>query len=1098
MTTDRVMSLQVKSTSAAFLPSSSLIEGVARGHLLNDQSSSSHDSDLDMAHYMHHQHNSGEEQMEKGEAQNLRSIVSTESPGQNSAAWNSVLEHTQNNFIEHRETDTYSALFRSFLQDGVMGASRLQPTCHDQHHLLQEEQQQHDDNTSNSLGNITSHQPTSSALPFLATEVAEGSKNNDSLSWGTGGLFTTPFTSSPSQESHPKPAEPAIGLMTGRAASHETNYYRQHQYQLHHSSFTLHSQQQQRQQQIRPPIRQHTATAAEIALGLPSSSFNQIQKMGDGISQLVSRNSSEQIVETKQDSKTTDSSNSSFRGKDEEEGTSRTEDTLAVNSSGRLTPLQDSSDHDTDHHRLAMVVGTPSTVSTAPSSDDASLGTDYILDESMLTNLLHPLGQHRRADSWGEEGLLPSSAGFITPPRQLNSEYANANRNPWLSASLTTPQRPQYSQQRGRGEGHQPTGAFLHTPPTVPHQRVATFRNEGLWGNHGTRTPQHLPPQQHTGLTRTQYPHQQIVGYPHQQPPKVAPHQQQFSQATLQLPQGTRKMSYAHQAAHPPVPPHNVPHGMTPPASTPPKNPRQQRPGARQTPAGSPAAGQHQTSASARSASEILKTLLRKKACLYEPDTSRSVALITWLVGRELALEYGFFSRQQLQSGVHACVASKIESGTITRTKVNRCMQIILNSCFHYIIPRSDGSEENGDHFRAVFSSTVQDDASMLQYLPEPWNDLQVDRQTVLEAALHEMDEKPSGKSPSATPKSSPKIASVNAERSPDRDSHDEDKDDSKRAVLLCFNENVRCAEDIFRCHNEFIRDTGNAAHLQLTAQEWRQFFGRETSRAPYLWGSVGIPTLTGESATGPPRRPDLLGQMSKEEVAQFRSSWCTKRYEHDHDLCGFAHVEVNGGWLRRNPLIYAYKDKMCNFVSTAGDKMIGPSHFFLNECPKGVHCDHSHSMEEIIYHPNRYKTKICTSLYSPSRGCRSGDVCPNLHPPDVTKPMRKAEMMRSQGSRRFKHEQASANVKPLITLPTGSPVVYASPAPFSSFDLLLGMPGLQSIYRRQSAVTRAFVRSGGKAKCLYSPFGDDWGLSVPLATSKSEGEGVHRRGSSA
>jgi hypothetical protein len=1095
MTSDQDMSLQVKSTSTSFLPSSSFIEGVARGHLFNSQSSSSNDSDLvvvDMAHYQQ-QHTSGEEQIEKGETQNFRSIVSSERPGQNSVPWNSVLERTPNNFAEHRETDTISPLFPSLLRhEWVMGVSRSQPSTDAlQHYFLQQDQQQqHDDN--NDLGIITSHQPTSSPSSFLATEAGEGGNTNNSLSWGTGGLFTTPSTSSLFQGNHPKPAEPALGLMTGRAPSHETKFFQQQQYQPQHSSFTLLSQQQQRQQHNRPPIQQHTATAAEIALGLPSSSFNQNQKMGDGTSYLVSRNSSDHIVESKQDSKSTDGSNSSLRGKDGEEETSRTEDTFAVNSSGRLTPLQDSSDHGTDLHRLSMVVGTPSTVSTAPSSDDASLGTDYKLDESMLTNLLHPLGQHRRADSWGEEGLLPSSAGFITPPRQFNS---NAHINPWQTASPAQPQRPENSQQRPWGEGHPQTVLFHQTPHPPQQQRVATFRNEGPWGKHGTTTPLLLPPQQHTGLNCTQYPHQHVVAYPRQQPSQTAP-QQQLPQSTPQIPQGARKQSYAHQAAHLPLPQHSLPHGITPPTSTPPKNPRQQRPGARQTPSGSPATGQHQTSANARSASEILKTLLRKKACLYESDTSRSVALITWLVGRELALEYGFFSRQQLQSGVHACVSSKIESGTITRTKVNRCMQIILNSCFHYIIPRSDGTEENGDHFRAVFAETVQDDSAMLQYLPEPWNDLQVDRETVLEAALHESDEKPTssnGKSPSATPKSSPKIVSVNAEKSPDRDSHDGDKDDSKRAVLLCFNENVRCAEDVFRCHNEFIRDTGNAAHLQLTAQEWRQFFGREASRAPYLWGSVGIPTLTGESAAGPPRRPDLLGQMSKEEVAQFRSSWCTKRYEHDHDLCGFAHVEVNGGWLRRNPLIYAYKDEMCNFISTAGDKLIGPSQFFLNECPKGVHCDHAHSMEEIVYHPNRYKTKVCTSLYSQSRGCRSGDVCPNLHPPDVTKPMRKAEMMRSQGGRRSKHEQSNAGVKPSLTPPTGSPVVYASPAPFSSFDQLLGMPGLQSIYRRQSAVIRAFVRSGGKAKCLYSPFGDDWGLSTPVATPKSEVERVHQ-----
>ena len=143
----------------------------------------------------------------------------------------------------------------------------------------------------------------------------------------------------------------------------------------------------------------------------------------------------------------------------------------------------------------------------------------------------------------------------------------------------------------------------------------------------------------------------------------------------------------------------------------------------------------HTTGSSSRSSSEILKTLLRKKACLYEPDPSRAVALVTWLVGRELALEFGFFTRQQLQAGVHACVSEKIDSGVITRTKVNRCMQIILNSCFHYIIPRPDGTEENGNTFRLTFAREVADDATLLRVLPAPWNNLTIDREAILTAS---------------------------------------------------------------------------------------------------------------------------------------------------------------------------------------------------------------------------------------------------------------------------------------------------------------------------------------------------------------------------
>jgi hypothetical protein len=541
-------------------------------------------------------------------------------------------------------------------------------------------------------------------------------------------------------------------------------------------------------------------------------------------------------------------------------------------------------------------------------------------------------------------------------------------------------------------------------------------------------------------------------------------------------------------------PQHGSHAAMPPPSATPPRNHRNTRPqgqgNLRQTPTGNAAGSPHQPNSNPqRSSSEILKTLLRKKACLYEPDTSRAVALVTWLVGRELALEYGFFSRQQLQSGVHACVSDKIDSGIITRTKVNRCMQIILNSCFHYIIPRSDGTEEKGDSFRKSFGNSVEDDSFLLQYLPAPWNDLRVSRTVVIEAAFEEEEKAAPQQKSFSTPKSSPKLSSVTPERSPGKDSTEGDVAESKRAVLLCFNENVRSAEDVFRCHNEFIRDTANAAQLQLTAQEWRTFFGREAARAPYLWGNVAIPIATGDSHGGTPRQPDVLGQMCQEEVGKFRSTWCTKRYDHDHDLCGFAHVEVNGGWLRRNPMVHLYQDKMCQFVSTAGDQVVSPGYFFVNECPEGVGCECAHSMEEIMYHPNRYKSKVCTALVSRAGGCQLGDVCPNLHPPDSNRPVKKQSESRQHLSRHSrKQEQSSANVKNAALNPTGSPVVYASPAPFSSFERQLSMPGLQNLYRRQSSVVRAYVRNAGKCRCMYSCFGDDWGINQSTPSSRSGG----------
>lgn len=459
---------------------------------------------------------------------------------------------------------------------------------------------------------------------------------------------------------------------------------------------------------------------------------------------------------------------------------------------------------------------------------------------------------------------------------------------------------------------------------------------------------------------------------------------------------------------------------------------------------------------SSRSSSEVLKTLLRKKACLYEPDTSRAVALVTWLVGRELALEFGFFSRQQLQAGVHACVAEKIESGVITRTKVNRCMQIILNSCFHYIIPRSDGSEESGDTMKIVFAKEMKNDAFLLSVLPPPWHDITIDRDDILAACEEEMELQKHPKK-FETPQSSPRLSSVQSMGSPGGVESLEGDSDGKRAVLLCFNENVRSAEEVFRCHNEFIRDTAHACHLQLSSNEWRVFFGRDASNTRYLWGNVGIPVPYLDDHG--PQHTDALGILVKEEVGAFRTTWCSKRYEHDHDLCGFGHAEVNGGWLRRNPLLQDYSDEMCQSITCLPiNSGAGVHHVFVNKCRHGSECAYAHSREEVIYHPRRYKQKTCPSV-GRQGGCSLGDVCPSFHPIETYRFPKKADSRSARFSRPAHSMDKGANAAP-----AGSPILYVYPAPISSYERHLVLPGLQCLFRRNCAVTHAnLIKSSGE-----------------------------------
>ena len=482
-----------------------------------------------------------------------------------------------------------------------------------------------------------------------------------------------------------------------------------------------------------------------------------------------------------------------------------------------------------------------------------------------------------------------------------------------------------------------------------------------------------------------------------------------------------------------------------------------------------------------RSAPDILKTLLRKKACLYETDTSRAVALITWLTGRRMALNFGYFSRQQLQSGVHHVVAPKISAGIITRTKVNRCMQIILNSCFHYIIPRPDGEEEKGDSFRKQFAATVKglEDDNLVQALPVPWNDLDVGK------ALEEW-----------------------WESAEDHDDEEENGEGGqKRTVLLCFNENVRSSDDVFRCHNEFIRDAANSANLMLTAEEWKLFFAggdqevltRDVNSTPNSPSQVAkmysptssprvmlmpsedgimhtphllLPSASTSLSASPTSSPicspcisksnnesatdEMLGRMSAFELKKFRTTWCSKRYDHDPSRCGFAHADINYGWLRRDPDVHPYRDEMCPKVYV----LPNANGCLFNACPKGIRCEYAHSREEMHYHPNQYKKKICPNYSATAKGCELRDICPFLHP---SSPYREDFYKFKNGKNKISGSDTKSSTVGIQ--PKGVSMLYIDPAPFSDFDKYLQLPGLQDLFRRRSNAIWSYYRGSSTSK---------------------------------
>jgi hypothetical protein len=145
----------------------------------------------------------------------------------------------------------------------------------------------------------------------------------------------------------------------------------------------------------------------------------------------------------------------------------------------------------------------------------------------------------------------------------------------------------------------------------------------------------------------------------------------------------------------------------------------------------------------------------------------------------------------------------------------------------------------------------------------------------------------------------------------------------------------------------------------------------------------------------------------------------------------------------------------MCHFISTASDKRVGPPYFFLNDCPKGVHCENSHCMEEILYHPNCHKSNECILLCTCGQEAASwatfAPTCTLLTQQGRSRNSPRADLMvhstRLTCLPRRKNGQPNAGAKAALSPSMGSPVIYASPAPFSSFERQLAMPGLQSLF---------------------------------------------------
>lgn len=181
-------------------------------------------------------------------------------------------------------------------------------------------------------------------------------------------------------------------------------------------------------------------------------------------------------------------------------------------------------------------------------------------------------------------------------------------------------------------------------------------------------------------------------------------------------------------------------------------------------------------------ASAQVNMQLKKIGCGFCPGASHAICLVVWVIGRKLALRYGYFTKRQLQLAVDAVIESKISSGTISKTKYRQCIQIIKNSCFHKVDASkpNENIQNETESFREAFAKNVIDDTHLLKTLSSPWDDLDITK----------------------------------ADDFINRNNYNGDL----KIVARSF-------EDVLRYHIDYIREVARNANLLLTSHEWRYFF---------------------------------------------------------------------------------------------------------------------------------------------------------------------------------------------------------------------------------------------------------------------------------
>lgn len=100
----------------------------------------------------------------------------------------------------------------------------------------------------------------------------------------------------------------------------------------------------------------------------------------------------------------------------------------------------------------------------------------------------------------------------------------------------------------------------------------------------------------------------------------------------------------------------------------------------------------------------------------------------------------------------------------------------------------------------------------------------------------------------------------------------------------------------------------------------------------------------------------------------RYKTQWCPLPGVHDWDSCVYAHTKRD---IRRTPNS-GYSTRRCpNWErGLAAELKEGPALSYDACCPRGVGCHMAHGVKEVLYHPDVYRMRICSSAEN-CRGAR-------------------------------------------------------------------------------------------------------------------------------